>query len=165
MYSLSRYFGRKVQLGPANRRQKLGLVWRNRKKISQIINDYLCLPFFLLIILWEKSSTGQNKVFPLFLPAVVIFSADRKSFLTHFKKRAFFYNTVFMSFFEEKCNIFMLDYRLAEKNWSGSTVKERRELPAKSHIGVQKSGATGGRGNSSIIKARNPFFWSKVKWC
>jgi hypothetical protein len=26
--------------------------WRNGKKISRIINDYLCLPFFLLIILW-----------------------------------------------------------------------------------------------------------------
>ncbi len=51
VYSLSRYFGSKVQLGPANRRQKLGLVWRNRKKICQIINDCLCLPFFLLIIL------------------------------------------------------------------------------------------------------------------
>ncbi len=25
----------------AKRREKLGLVWRNRKKISQIINDYL----------------------------------------------------------------------------------------------------------------------------
>jgi hypothetical protein len=36
----------------ANRGEKLDLVWRNRKKISQIINDYLCLPFFLLIILW-----------------------------------------------------------------------------------------------------------------
>ena len=36
---------------PAKRGEKLGLVWRNRKKISQIINDYLCLPFFLLIIL------------------------------------------------------------------------------------------------------------------
>ncbi len=36
----------------ANRRQKRGLVWRNRKKISQIIKDYFCLPFFLLIILW-----------------------------------------------------------------------------------------------------------------
>ncbi len=35
----------------ANRGEKLGLVWRNRKKISQIINDYLYLPFFLLIIL------------------------------------------------------------------------------------------------------------------
>jgi hypothetical protein len=57
LYSLSRYFGRKVQLGAANRRQKLGLVWRNRKKISQIINDYLCLQFFLLIILWTYYTT------------------------------------------------------------------------------------------------------------
>ncbi len=31
--------------------EKLGLVWRNRKKISQIIKDYLYLPFFLLFIL------------------------------------------------------------------------------------------------------------------
>jgi hypothetical protein len=36
----------------ANIRQKLGLVWRNRKKISQIIKEYFYLPFFLLIILW-----------------------------------------------------------------------------------------------------------------
>jgi hypothetical protein len=36
----------------ANRGEKLGLVWRNRKKICQIINGYLYLPFFLLIILW-----------------------------------------------------------------------------------------------------------------
>ena len=36
----------------ANRGEKLGLVWRNRKKISQIIKDYFYLPFFLLIILW-----------------------------------------------------------------------------------------------------------------
>jgi hypothetical protein len=35
----------------ANRPQKLGLVWRIRKKISQIIKDYFYLPFFLLIIL------------------------------------------------------------------------------------------------------------------
>jgi hypothetical protein len=35
----------------AKRRQKLGLVWRNRKKISQIIKDYFYLSFFLLIIL------------------------------------------------------------------------------------------------------------------
>ncbi len=33
-------------------RQKLGLVWRNRQKIRQIIKDYFYLPFFLLIILW-----------------------------------------------------------------------------------------------------------------
>jgi hypothetical protein len=40
----------------ANRGEKLGLVWRNRKKISQIINDCLYLPFFLLIILWVQLS-------------------------------------------------------------------------------------------------------------
>jgi hypothetical protein len=33
----------------ANRRQKPGLVWRNREKISNIIQDYYYLPFFLLI--------------------------------------------------------------------------------------------------------------------
>jgi hypothetical protein len=38
----------------ANRRQKQGLVWRNRKKISQIIKDYFYLPFFLLIILCKR---------------------------------------------------------------------------------------------------------------
>ncbi len=42
----------KSPAGPqANRRQKPGLVWRNRKKISQIIKDYFYLPFFLLFIL------------------------------------------------------------------------------------------------------------------
>jgi len=43
-----------------NRLQKLGLVWRNRKKISQIIKDYFCLPFFLLIILWLNTSVLIN---------------------------------------------------------------------------------------------------------
>ncbi len=43
-----------------NRRQKLGLVWRNRKKISQIIKDYFYLPFFLLIILWSLKITGYD---------------------------------------------------------------------------------------------------------
>jgi hypothetical protein len=46
----------KSSRGQADRRQKLGLVWRNRKKISQIIKDYFCLPFFLLIILWVNGS-------------------------------------------------------------------------------------------------------------
>jgi hypothetical protein len=41
----------KSSWGQANIRQKLGLVWRNRKKISQIFKDYFYLPFFLLIIL------------------------------------------------------------------------------------------------------------------
>ena len=39
------------RMDQANRQQKPGLVWRNRKKISQIIKDYFYLPFFLLIIL------------------------------------------------------------------------------------------------------------------
>jgi hypothetical protein len=39
----------------ANRRQKLGLVWRIRKKISQIIKDYFYFPFFLLITLWGRA--------------------------------------------------------------------------------------------------------------
>ncbi len=66
----------------ANRREKLGLVWRNRKKISQIINDYLYLPFFLLIILsvwmraaplhfiytrsrWNVSGVWQHVILPI----------------------------------------------------------------------------------------------------
>jgi hypothetical protein len=40
--------GRNVQVGLG---KNWGLVWRNRKKISQIIEDYFHLPFFLLIIL------------------------------------------------------------------------------------------------------------------
>jgi hypothetical protein len=47
----------------ANRLQKLGLVRRNWKKISQIINmPTFFLPFFLLIILWctQKSSTMSS---------------------------------------------------------------------------------------------------------
>ncbi len=52
---------RNVQLGPGKQRaKKLGLVWRNRKKISQIINDYLCLPFFLLIILCSRSLVAKK---------------------------------------------------------------------------------------------------------
>jgi hypothetical protein len=39
----------KSSLDQENIRQKQGLVWRNRKKISQIIKDYFYLPFFLLI--------------------------------------------------------------------------------------------------------------------
>jgi hypothetical protein len=37
-----------------NSRQNPGLVWRNRKKISQITKDYFYLLFFLLIILWAE---------------------------------------------------------------------------------------------------------------
>jgi hypothetical protein len=45
----------------ANKRQKLGLVWRNRKKISQIIKDYFYLLFFLLIILWAGQRAGEER--------------------------------------------------------------------------------------------------------
>jgi hypothetical protein len=48
----------------ATRWQKLGLVWRNRKKISQIINDYLYLPFFLLIVLRFMVSTNHSLLVP-----------------------------------------------------------------------------------------------------
>ncbi len=44
----------------ANIRQKLSLVWRNGKKISQIIIDYFYLPFFLLFILWSLTSLLED---------------------------------------------------------------------------------------------------------
>ncbi len=44
----------------ANRGEKLGLVGRNRKKISQIIKEYLYLPFFILIILWPSLSPASS---------------------------------------------------------------------------------------------------------
>jgi hypothetical protein len=47
----------------ANGRQKLGLVWRIREKIRQIIKDYFQLPFFLLIILWFLVSIGNSTEF------------------------------------------------------------------------------------------------------
>jgi hypothetical protein len=37
------------------------LVWRNRKKINQIINGYLYFPFFLLIIIWIRSWLRNEK--------------------------------------------------------------------------------------------------------
>jgi hypothetical protein len=40
----------------ANKGEKLGLVWRSRKKINKIINYNRYLPFFLLIILWHTVS-------------------------------------------------------------------------------------------------------------
>jgi hypothetical protein len=45
----------------ANRGEKLGLVWRKRKKFSQIIYDYLCLPFFLSIILCVQCTIRRKK--------------------------------------------------------------------------------------------------------
>jgi hypothetical protein len=57
----------------ANIQQKLGLVWKNRKKISQIIEDYFYLPFFLLIILWlshSNSETGIDYIDILEIPCI-----------------------------------------------------------------------------------------------
>jgi hypothetical protein len=55
-YRIGKNRERLWQKYPAGTRQtdakNWGLVWRNIKKISQIINDYFNLPFFLLIILW-----------------------------------------------------------------------------------------------------------------
>ncbi len=71
--------GRNVQQGPeANRRQKLGLVWGNRKKMSHIIKDYFYIPFFLLVILWFRGRGGGrcgvrlSKVMLYVMPAFVI---------------------------------------------------------------------------------------------
>ncbi len=57
----------------ASRWKKHGLVWINRKKISQIIKDYFHLPFFLLIILWgrvrdigaleKEKASGEKRTF------------------------------------------------------------------------------------------------------
>jgi hypothetical protein len=47
-------------LGPGKQMEKkLGLIWRNREKISQTINY---LPFFLLIILWCRPCAVERPV-------------------------------------------------------------------------------------------------------
>jgi hypothetical protein len=58
VYSLEPVFWQKSPAGTRKQMAKLGLVWRNRNKSGQIINDYLCLSFFLLIILWSRVSAG-----------------------------------------------------------------------------------------------------------
>jgi hypothetical protein len=54
LHRLKQEWQKSPALGPGKQTAKLGLVWRNRKNISQIINAYLYLPFFLLIILWGE---------------------------------------------------------------------------------------------------------------
>jgi hypothetical protein len=44
--------------------EKLGLAWRSRKKISQIINNYLYLAFFPLIILCSQYFPSISPSFP-----------------------------------------------------------------------------------------------------
>jgi hypothetical protein len=66
----------------ANRRQKLGWVWRNRKKISQIINDYIYLPFFLLFILWWQVRMRVNS-----MAYSLGFKEDEEDMKRYMKKR------------------------------------------------------------------------------
>ncbi len=61
----------------ANRRQKLGLVWRNRKKICQIIKAYFYLPFFLLIILWTNLQQQQSSYVLLIFICILTQSASK----------------------------------------------------------------------------------------
>jgi hypothetical protein len=74
----------------ANRLQKLGLVWRIRNKISQIIKDYFYLPFFLLIILWlaatclKQCGIFKIKGFQVVLPCA--FVSFRTSYTVHTNK-------------------------------------------------------------------------------
>ncbi len=63
--------------GPVKQTAKLGLVWRNKKKISQIINAYLYLPFFLLIILWLytrkiNAVLTKSSEFPVLFPDTIL---------------------------------------------------------------------------------------------
>jgi len=44
----------------ANRREKLGFVLKSRKKISQIISDYLYLQFSLLFLYGDKVMTDDE---------------------------------------------------------------------------------------------------------
>ncbi len=73
--------------------------------------------------LWRRSHLEAKSRFLICCFRSGYFFSWSKIFSFPFIKHAFSYNTVFNSFFEEKSNIFMLGYRLAEKNWSGSTVK------------------------------------------
>ncbi len=49
---LKRELQKSPALGPGKQTAKTWFGLENRKKISQIINAYLYLPFFLLIVLW-----------------------------------------------------------------------------------------------------------------
>ncbi len=51
---------KKSSCDQANIQQKLGLVWRNRQKISPIIKDYFYLPFLFLIISWLKAKIARE---------------------------------------------------------------------------------------------------------
>jgi hypothetical protein len=70
-----------------------GLVWRNRKKISQIIKDYFHLPFFLLIILCTYwTAVVQCQILYLFNDDLVQFSVELSRART-FKETLFGHST------------------------------------------------------------------------
>ncbi len=69
------------------------MVWRNRKKISQIINDYPYLPFFLLIILCFALIKKENQIFLIYKEIqseAVAKSYMRKGFLIYEEMRKYF---------------------------------------------------------------------------
>jgi hypothetical protein len=67
-------------LGPGKQTAKLGLVGINRKKISQIINAYLGLPFFLLIILWYQEGTRNHQEIIDFLTLLETMTSEKKEY-------------------------------------------------------------------------------------
>ncbi len=81
------------QKSPAGTRQTDGsLVWRNRKNISQVIKDYFCLPFFLLIILcsyyssysFSNSSSSAPAATPAPIPhLLLLYSSSSSCFILH----------------------------------------------------------------------------------
>jgi hypothetical protein len=60
LHRLKQEWQKSPAMGPGKQTAKNGLVWRNRKKISQIINAYLYLPFYLFI-LWRKHTNIQTQ--------------------------------------------------------------------------------------------------------
>ncbi len=82
------------QKSPAGTRQtygkKLGLVKRNRKKISQIFKDYFYSPFFLLTILWKNHSWFFNVQNVLLMCDVVIANSQAVSMKTNGRNNKMF---------------------------------------------------------------------------
>ncbi len=95
----------KSSLDQANILQKLGLVWRNRKKSSQIIKAYFYLPFLLLVILWIQ----RNFYFSL------LNSLGRKSYLPPPSRS----KTLFSRLLGEKGEIQYIYRRHSCISWTG----------------------------------------------
>jgi hypothetical protein len=91
----------------ANRQQKLGLVWRNRKKISQTIKDYFYLPFFLLIILWcrdiQLAGWSGDRVYGIGTNVVFNFSLFKLTSKPSRRKMWLFFSLFKMNELQEVC--------------------------------------------------------------